>query len=499
MKEIQLTERQKECVEFSNERDLLVTGVAGSGKSLVLVRRAITTCRKAHEKGKQVKIGLFTYTNALTHYNDEIVKEVEPELSENIHVLTLDKTATQLFKKMFPNSGMISPLYDSSKPFKNILDTVVKRYFSGIGDDKLNKYLLMTKRDWLIQELCWIKQHMYTKVEEYQECVRKGRGREVLRRVHRPFIFEIYEKFYQELKRRHLWSIDMIYEDLYKYRSRIPEEDKYDMVLIDEAQDLSLSKMLFAKSLTNISITISADFAQKIYTTGFTWKELGIDIKGSASKKLKGTHRNTRQIAQLANNLLSKKTDKDDYEDGDITDIELPNVEGPKPKIIYCSSREQEKEEILTLIKTIQSNSPNATIGILLFQKKQLDDVEDNWLSGEVEYERSDLHILKPGVKLLTYHSAKGLEFDYVILPMVDKDYFPFYPQRLELTDDVMEDCDNKSRALLFVGMTRAKEQLYIYSSTGRGSQPSKFLEELDPELYDFVGKKPAKFSFNLF
>ena len=497
MKEIQLTERQKECVEFSNERDLLVTGVAGSGKSLVLIRRAINTCRKAHEKGKRVKIGLFTYTNALTHYNDEIVKEAEPELSENIHVLTLDSTATQLHKKMFPNSGMISPLYDGSKPFKNILDAVIKKHFSGISDDKLNKYLSMSKRDWLTQELCWIKQHMYNKVEEYQECVRKGRGREVLRKVHRPFIFEIYEKFYQELKRKHLWSIDMIYEDLYKNRSRIPEESKYDMVLIDEAQDLSLSKMLLAKSLTNISITISADFAQKIYTTGFTWKEIGIDIKGSSSsKKLKGTYRNTRQIAQLANNLLSKKTDKDDYEDGDITDIELPNVEGPKPKIIYCSSREQQKAEILNLIKTIQSKSPNATIGILLLQKRQLDDVEANWLRGEVEYERFDLHILKPGVKLLTYHSSKGLEFDYVILPMVERDYFPFYPQRLELTSDVMEDCDNKSRALLFVGMTRAKQQLYIYTSSSRDSQPSKFLEELDPELCEFVGKKNIKIFF---
>ena len=47
-----LTEQQKSCINFPMDRDLLVRGVAGSGKSLVIVNRAILLAKKAREKGK---------------------------------------------------------------------------------------------------------------------------------------------------------------------------------------------------------------------------------------------------------------------------------------------------------------------------------------------------------------------------------------------------------------------------------------------------------------
>jgi DNA helicase-2/ATP-dependent DNA helicase PcrA len=76
------------------------------------------------------------------------------------------------------------------------------------------------------------------------------------------------------------------------------------------------------------------------------------------------------------------------------------------------------------------------------------------------------------GVNLLTYHRAKGLEFDTVFLPrLLDKE-LPFRSGRA--TADPEEE-----RRLLYVGITRARRHLYLSRPLEPRTQPSPFLEEL--------------------
>jgi DNA helicase II / ATP-dependent DNA helicase PcrA len=74
------------------------------------------------------------------------------------------------------------------------------------------------------------------------------------------------------------------------------------------------------------------------------------------------------------------------------------------------------------------------------------------------------------GVNLLTYHRAKGLEFEVVFLPRLEESVLPF--KRARTGDALAEE-----RRLLYVGLTRAKSRLLLsWSSTG---DPSRFLAEL--------------------
>jgi DNA helicase-2/ATP-dependent DNA helicase PcrA len=75
------------------------------------------------------------------------------------------------------------------------------------------------------------------------------------------------------------------------------------------------------------------------------------------------------------------------------------------------------------------------------------------------------------GVNLLTYHRAKGLEFQVVFLPRLEEGELPF--KRSRLGEALAEE-----RRLLYVGMTRAKQHLEITWS----GEPSRFLAELGIE-----------------
>ena len=92
-------------------------------------------------------------------------------------------------------------------------------------------------------------------------------------------------------------------------------------------------------------------------------------------------------------------------------------------------------------------------------------------------------------VSLMTFHTSKGLEFPVVFLTGLEEDLFP-HSRSLADADDIEEE-----RRLCYVGITRARERLYvthtwvrtIFGQT-RSSIPSRFLKEIPDELIEEVG-----------
>jgi DNA helicase-2/ATP-dependent DNA helicase PcrA len=90
------------------------------------------------------------------------------------------------------------------------------------------------------------------------------------------------------------------------------------------------------------------------------------------------------------------------------------------------------------------------------------------------------------GVNLLTYHRAKGLEFDAVFLPRLVDGELPFRSGRAKA--DPQEE-----RRLLYVGITRARRYLFLTWASDRKTRPSPFLEELGISRRPTPSNAPAR------
>lgn len=96
-------------------------------------------------------------------------------------------------------------------------------------------------------------------------------------------------------------------------------------------------------------------------------------------------------------------------------------------------------------------------------------------------------------VSLMTVHSVKGLEFDYVFIIGMEEGVFPHYNAINDGSNSAIEE----ERRLCYVAITRAKKKLYITSADTRmlfgntnRNRPSRFIEEIDREYLDIDTKK---------
>ena len=136
--------------------------------------------------------------------------------------------------------------------------------------------------------------------------------------------------------------------------------------------------------------------------------------------------------------------------------------------------------ELVSNLKTYESENEEPTLAGFLEEVALMTDI-DNY------------NAQQDAVVMMTIHSAKGLEFPVVFLPGMEEGIFPGI-QSMYNPDDIEEE-----RRLAYVGITRAKEKLFIshanlrmiFGSTTR-NLPSRFVIEIPDALTERTGRQPA-------
>lgn len=454
-----LTPKQKEAVDFEGN-EMLIKGIAGSGKTTVLLRRS----RKQIEKDPKVKIGIFTYNKTLRKYAEEMAKVIG---SDNLVVYNFHKWAYQPLRGIITGRISVSSTRDQKTYLNNAIAKVRNRTSHRfVKDDKF--------KDFLLDEISFIKGKGIELLEDYKEVSRQGRGGDVrVTMQDRPVIFDIFTEYENNRITKGNIDFDDYATILYRNSEKINDRHKFDIIMVDEAQDLNEIQLKLLRSMAKKQFVVAADKGQKIYKTSFSWKDIGINILGGRTKILQNSFRSTKQIIQMAHSLqMHDSIIKDEEYVAPI----LPEYTGPIPDVYKCQTKEMQDTAIVSSIKKLLKEFPDNTIGVLarnwssprrLYYKLQAEAVPHEFIEGD----KGDVHT--PGVKLTTFHSAKGLEFDHVIIMDLCHDG---KDQELE-ADEYME----VERRLLYVSITRAKKYLQIYYY----DEPSVLLNEIDSRFYN--------------
>lgn len=466
-----LTKEQTDCINF-NAGDLLIRGVAGSGKSYVVLKRAVKLYK---EKEPNETVAIFTYTNSLVKYTDDLISQKLGE--DQIDVLTVDSYCMGIYRRI------------TGKPF--VIGTA--RQYAEIVSDTLDSHQKMTKlnhrfydmdQTFFEEEFVWIREKCLKTKKEYLDADRRGRGSQVrLSLKDKEMLWDIYALFITKARQRRFSDWPDLYMALNDNLYRIPEDKKIDYILLDEAQDMTVGQMKVLKALSKKSMTIAADVAQKIYKKSFTWKEVGIDISGRSSKALSKSFRSTKQIVELAEDLM--KVNRKNKVSDEYTEAVLPEATGDKPRIVRCKTVNDEKAYISALLKSYLEEG--VTIGLIVRTDAEVSSMRELlWNAGIKEFQvvdkRKEWSLLEPGIKIVKAHSSKGLEFDYVVIPFVYDSMYPF--RTFKVDDEQIQEYLATERNILYVAMTRARKTLVM---TCHVLAASRFFDEFDKDHYEDI------------
>ena len=467
MVKVTLTPSQMDAVNVKGEH-ILVKGVPGSGKTTVLMMKLQTII----EADPEAKILFITYNKTLQSYIKECLHDDLAEMG-----ISFDSTNIQVSTYHGWARGILFNLgYDKSPEPKGFFDV----FYNGLtGSHRF--YNNEKYKKFLIEEFNWVKNKGIQSFEEYRDIKRTGRGT-ALQVVDRKKVYELLEKWDKRLKAENKYSWSDYANVLNRHMQKVNEKFHYDYIFIDEAQDLAEVQLITLRKAARKGLIVAADLGQKIYKTDFTWKSVGINVLGGRTKSLSGAFRSTKEIMDLANSLLkhdSTLSEEDIYQEYDAEES------GLLPSVIEAKTFKYENELVAKIIEEIQQQTAmddwKPTIGVLVFEGFKLMNLRKSLyakgLTSEIIQEDKG-SALTPGVKIVTMHGAKGLEFDYVIITGLSEKF----PYVKGLLDDEIKQNIEIHRRLLYVSMTRAKENVYL---TYKG-KPSIYIEELDKRLYQF-------------
>ena len=259
-------------------------------------------------------------------------------------------------------------------------------------------------------------------------------------------------------------SFRFFHHHLWKYKLKMP---KADYIIVDEIQDFTREEIQEFIDATRKHFLFFGDTAQSIY------KQYGKQTMTIAQIAAM-TGLNTLQL--FTNYRLPRPVAKitQDYVGVDVPEYKekvYQNKGTELPHFIHFDNEQKQIEALLRLVK----DNVGRNIGILLPNNPDVirisQEFKDNDVECEFKYNKGendfdyvdnlDFNTLLP--KILTYHSAKGLQFDMVILPMYNGAN------------------DDESRKALYVAMTRTMRILYVLYSTPTLLPP---LLNVPPRLY---------------
>jgi len=446
--DLDLLPRHEEIAAGTAASVRLVTGVAGSGKSLVLLYRALLSAR-LHPEARVL---------VLTH-NKPLRFELERR-SKRLAKLPANLSCTTFFQWAAKCLGN----WDERMWWPSDIERAVSRLKESFPSlEKLSSAFLA-------DEIGWIKDHRLLKRELYQNADRAGRGTS-LRGGRREEMWELFRAYQNEQREKGAtdWhNIALRFHDAAVVEKSLPFPC-YEAIFVDEAQ-------FFAKAWFEIvnaalkpggHLFLAADPTQGFLRRRQSWIAAGIEVRGRTTK-LSQAYRNTRAILRFAREFYESRVQDENESDLNVPeDAQLAAIseEGEPPVEIRVPTPQEEIARAANEALAMRENGLLPGKLLVIHANSALEAPLRAAL--ERRLGKGSAHDAKSGptppaafCTVTTLNAATGLEAPVVIL--LGMDHLLESEGDLRLSEEERRDLCRDHTRMLYMGFTRAGQRLVV-------------------------------------
>ncbi|TXT21445.1 MAG: UvrD/REP helicase [Gallionellaceae bacterium] len=442
---------QRQWVERDYTGPARVSGSAGTGKTIVALHRAAYLARTHPE----ARVLLTTFSDTLASALHTKLKRLlgnEPRLAERIDVHSLDAIGLRLYKAHIGQATIAS---------REVIRELLKQSAGAVGGHKFGLHFLLTEWEQVVD--AWQLENW----DAYRDVARLGRKTR-LPEAQRVVLWSVFERVRVGLQERKLITHAQLFTAL--AAALVASKNVvFDFAVVDEAQDISVAHLRFFAALGGSranALFFAGDLGQRIFQQPFSWKGIGVDIRGR-SRTLRVNYRTSHQIRTQADRLLGPTVTDVDGNTEDRSDT-VSVFNGPPP-IIHTFK--DEGEEIKTVGNWMAENVKAGVLphefGVFVRSEAQLERAQAAVKAAGLSFKILDEHVetFSGHVSISTMHLAKGLEFRAVVVMACDDEIIPLQERIETIGDDAdLQEVYDTERHLLYVACTRARDHLLVTS-----------------------------------
>jgi len=453
---------QREFVEREYSGPARVSGSAGTGKTIVALHRAVWLARHYPE----ARVLLTTFSDPLANALATKLRRLigsQPRLAERIDVLSLTAVGTRLYKTLHG-----TPKIASQDSVRDLVAEAAK----SVEGHRFSVSFLLAEWDDVVD--AWQLQTW----DDYRSVARLGRKTR-LPEAQRTVVWSILERVASGLRERGLVTPSAMFTRLAADLAAA-KHPPYDFAVVDESQDIGIAHLRFFAALGEHrpdALFFAGDLGQRIFQQPFSWKSLGVDIRGR-SRNLRVNYRTSHQIRKQADRLLDPELadiDGNLESRGDTVSV----FNGPPPEVVITTSEEEEAKRVASWIQQgMERGVAPHEIALIVRSEAQLPRAQHAAaLAGQSHKILDGSNDPASGhLSICTMPVAKGLEFRSVAVMACDDEIVPLQERIETVGDDAdLQEVYDTERHLLYVACTRARDQLLITSA----APASEFLDDL--------------------
>lgn len=464
-----------------------LTGGAGTGKTVVLVHRAVHLAKQ--DPSARVILTTFNKTLAASLKDqvlslDPAARVVDDAGQAGIYIRSVDALARRLLVR---GAGRLGAKEGAEGPVALVLGPRSSQVLDVTRNAAWNG-ALDTAGDNLpadLKSVAFMEAEYATVIlpngvctlAEYLRVRRPGRGVR-LDRATRTAVWAVVESYRAaaaaagttDWDEKAMIATKLLDQDAGSGIGRVA-----DHVLVDEGQDLSPARLLLLRAAAESGpndLFLAEDSQQRIYGQKIVLSKYGINIRGR-SRRLTLNYRTTAQNLRYAMSILSDTEFVDMEAEAAIGSGYRSARRGPEPQLVSVGTLAEEYEAVAKLLADWrgESGAPETT-GILVRTGAVAEKLQRNLAElGEETRLVIDDNPAEGGRPLImTMHRAKGMEFRRVILFGLNDDALPLDFLLGKLPEADRADTELKERSLLYVAATRARDVLVVMWNGERSS-----------------------------